>query len=295
MTDRNWIARRRTALRLALLAALAAAAVAAPLGPTGGDPAARAAGHEPKVHVARGLPYAPGAETVLDVYRTRRRGPAPAVLVVHGGGWRYGDKGRMARIARAFAHAGFVAFNMNYTLATAARPGFATQPRELRTAVRWIRRNAVRLRVDPARIGALGSSAGAHLVGLLAVQGGGPLVARSRIGAAVTWSAPFDLELVSPALRPPAESFLGCAIESCAERTAAASPVTHVSAGDPPMLLVHSEHEFIRVEHAHAMAARLVAEGVPHRLWILPGWAHGTDYARTALDRSIAFLHRQLD
>jgi len=289
LAGRALVAAALTICALALTAAPTAseAPVAASAQERHGGPPAR-------VQVERSVRYGDSYATALDVYRTPARRRAPAVLVVHGGGWRFGDKRRMEGISSALAQAGFVAFNVNYTLAAWWRPGFPRQLRELRAAVRWVRRNAARFGVDPARIGALGSSAGAHLVGLLGVHARGPLDAGARVAAVSTWSAPFDLTRTGdPGLASAVETFLGCA-GPCESRRAAASPTAHVSPDDPPMLLLSSEHELVPLAHSELMAARLAAAGVPHRLWVIPGSAHGTDYTAIALAPSIEFLGRRL-
>jgi acetyl esterase/lipase len=161
--------------------------------------------------------------------------------------------------------------------------------------VRWIRRNADRLGVDRRRIGALGSSAGGHLVALLGVRTRGRLSAADRVRAVVTWSDPLDL--VRPgesSLVPAIETFLGCPAEWCPHRGAAASPPTHVTSDDPPMLIINSETELVPLEHARGMAARLATAGVAHSLWFLPGTSHATGYTTTALGPSIDFLQRSL-
>ena len=271
--------------------------------PAGKDPRAAASARDrvtaPSggLTVERGLRYARSPAAVLDVYRRRapRAARAPAVIVVHGGGWRFGDKRRMSSISRALALRGFVAFNVNYTLAWWGVPGFPRQPRELGAAVGWVRRNAAHFGLDPARIGALGSSAGAHLAALHALTGRGPLGAGARVRAVAAWSGPFDLaRLGRPALVPAVETFLGCGLAVCGQRPGAASPVEHVSPGDPPMLIVSSEDELVPVGQARAIAARLASAGVPHALWVLPGSRHAIEYADTALRPSIAFLRRHL-
>jgi acetyl esterase len=296
-------ARRRAALHALAAATVAACAVAAPGVPTGQDPRADAASGAGSSRspggllVDRNLRYGGSERAVLDVYRAggRDRTGVAGVLVVHGGGWRFGDKRRMAGIARALARAGFVAFNVNYSLATPSRPGFPTQLKELGAALRWIGRHAPRYGVDPRRLAALGSSAGAHLAALLGTSGTGFSRNVPRLRAVVSWSAPFDLaSLDQQALAPAVESFLGCGVGACAQRRGAASPLTHVTAGDPAMLIVASEAELVPVVQAHRMAARLRAVGVPHRLWVRSGTAHGIDYADVALAPSAAFLRRRL-
>lgn len=284
----------RVRLRAAALAACASAAVAL----AGLAPASTPAS------VVRDVPYGVFAEQRLDVHLPRptprqRLRPSfalrPAVVVVHGGAWAHGDKRKIAPAAVALARAGFVAFNVNYALAAPGLPGFPQQLRDLRRAVRWIRLNAARYRIDPRRIGALGTSAGGHLAALLATATRGPLTAGDRVAALVTWSAPFDL----PALHPRwqggiVDVFLGCRVGTCPARRTAASPRTHVSSDDPPALLVNARREFVPLTQPLGMADALAAGGVPQRLLLLEGALHGRELAPAALGPSIAFLKRRL-
>ena len=117
---------------------------------------------------------ADGKPLLLDVYLpvTTGRGRS-AVVLVHGGAWRGGDKRDFAVEARRLAAAGLVAFSVNYRLDT--MPAFPAQVDDVQAAVRWVRGHADDYGVDPARIGALGASAGGHLVAMLATLGQGPL------------------------------------------------------------------------------------------------------------------------
>jgi acetyl esterase len=248
------------------------------------------------IAVARNRGFGPPGPT-LDIYR--RVGdsvPRPAVLVVHGGGWSGGGKGRAAPVARALARAGIVAVNLGYTLAAPGFAGYPRQPAELRAAVRWIRRNASRLGVDPRRIGAFGSSAGGHLAALLATRGRGPLETGARVAAVATWSAPLDLAPLAThrLLGPAATKLLGCALASCPDRWRDASPLTHVTPDDPPFLLFNSAREMVPASQAERMSARLAAAAVPHEPRLLAGHAHAREYAERALAPTVAFLRREL-
>jgi acetyl esterase/lipase len=249
----------------------------------------------PRNRVDRDVRYRGAYGPALDIHHPTRDPArlAPAVLVVHGGAWRSGDKSALSHLARSLAAAGFVAVNVNYTLAAPGRPGFPIQLEELRAAFRWIRARASELRIDPARIGAVGSSAGAHLVSLLATTGRGPLTSGRRLRAVVAWSAPFDL---APAhmgvLRGHVAGFVGC--HKCRRRRAAASPIAHVTADDPAMLIVNSRHEMIRVSQARRMASRLRSAGVRRQLRILRGTLHAPRYSPSVLGPTIAFLERRL-
>lgn len=246
--------------------------------------------------VERDVPYAGAGGPTLDVHTPESVAGdrAAAVMVVHGGAWSAGDKAAIGNVARSLAAAGMVAVNVNYTLAAPGRPGFPSQLDQLRAAVRWVRRNAARIGVDPTRIGAMGSSAGAHLSALLATTGRGPLTAGDRVRAVVSWSGPLELGAVAMQRRLPTKiaGLLGCGL--CPRRAALASPIQHVSPGDPPMLLVNSRRELIPARQAVRMANRLRHARVPHRLRLVPGNLHAPRYSPTVLGPSIAYLRRHL-
>lgn len=259
-------------------------------------PAPAAARAAAPLHL-RDLRYGAAPAQTLDVVlppavRPRR---APAVLLVHGGGWFAGDKQRLTGIATRFAEAGFVVFNANYTLATRLRPGYPRQPRELRQALRWIAAHGPAFGADPERLGALGTSAGGNLVALLATSRP-PTPGRPAVRAVVTWSAPLDLTaLADRHLRGLAATFTGCRGGAwCAPRLATASPLHRVRPGTAPMLLVNSRAELVPAAQARRMAAALARAGVDHELRLVPGDRHGRELAGAALAASIAFLRARL-
>lgn len=248
------------------------------------------------LRVERGLAYQGKGKPTLDVYRPARSGGRlPGVMVVHGGTWRHGDGGKMRRFARRIARAGFVVFDVGYTYATKARGAFPRQPDDLRRALRWIRARAARFKVDAQRIGAFGSSSGAHLVALIATKGRGSLDAGARVRAAVTWSAPFDFtRLRRHKLSGAIRHFLGCATRRCTKRLRAASPLRYVTADDPAMLVVNSRDELMPLGQPRRMVNRLNAAGVEAKLALVPGSRHGAKYADRQLDPTIAYLREQL-
>lgn len=280
--------RRRPAAIAPLAAALFVAAAISSAGCTSES------ADRDRIRVERDLRYAGPDGPALDVYRQDASGRRPAVLAIHGGSWRAGDKADVAPTAEALARAGFVAFATGYTLAGERRAGFPRQRRELRAAVRFVRREAARFGVDRRRVGALGISAGAHLAALVGTAARGPLTKGARLGAVVSWSGPFDLR--GAALRQVLDrevvDFLGC--RDCPRRAAAASPLTHVSADDPPTMIVNSSDELVPAGQARRMARRLRAAGVPVELKILPGSLHAPLFEPTVLGPSIAFLRREL-
>jgi acetyl esterase/lipase len=219
----------------------------------------------------------------------------PAVIAVHGGSWQHGDGGKMRRVGEEIAAAGFVVFHVKYTYATETRAGYPRQVDDIRNAIGYIRRNAGDYGIDPRRIGAIGSSSGAHLVGLLATQGRGPLDEGGRVGAAVTWSAPFDLRrLRKHNFSPGVRKFLGCYPDWCRRKAWRGSPLKYVSSDDPPMQMAHGRGEIFPLRPARRMARKLRRAGVPRRLRILGGGRHGMNYADVMTKEAIAFFREQL-
>lgn len=239
------------------------------------------------------LKYGRHADQRADVYRPRWTARSSAALVVvHGGGWRSGNKESWRDLSMQLAAAGFLVVAIDYREATATYPGFPNQVEELEQAVTWLRGNARAWHVDPARVGALGSSSGANLVAMLAFDGAGPLTSGARIKAAVTWSAPLDLT-VQPWLSGPADFYVGCHT-ACTAKLVAASPMNYVSKGDTPIAMFNSADEAVPLAQVRQTAERLGADRVPYQLTVYPGSAHGTSYAQRAMPATIAFLTSQL-
>jgi Esterase/lipase len=137
-------------------------------------PAASAPSYQAHLH----LPYAeiPGADPnllSLDVYSPVPpvKGGAPVVIMVHGGGWRAGDKMNAAvgrEKAAFFTAEGFVYVSVNYRLSPAVRhPAHAE---DVARAVAWVFRHIRNYGGNPGRIYLMGHSAGAHLAALVATD-----------------------------------------------------------------------------------------------------------------------------
>ncbi|MDA7980547.1 MAG: alpha/beta hydrolase, partial [Pirellulales bacterium] len=123
------------------------------------------------IRVERNVVYVTRGEDdlLMDVYMPEAAGSHAAVLVVHGGAWRSGSKAQLMGYARELASRGHVAFAINYRLAPDHI--FPAQIEDCRAAIRFIHKNAEKYNVDRQRLGAIGYSAGGHLVALLGVQG----------------------------------------------------------------------------------------------------------------------------
>jgi acetyl esterase/lipase len=282
----------RTTLGLRLLAALVAAVMAAAV--TGGVPARSASAADrpltSTVSSPRTVGYGPDARQVYDAYlpagsRARR----PAVLLIHGGSWARGDKRQMRSYARKLYAAGYVSFSMNYRLTSQA--AWPAQRDDVHAALRHIKANAKRYRIDPARIGVIGASAGGHLALAVASHGTG----RRFVKAAVALSAPTQLHSMGAGVRPSLVSDVRKLCGTCKD----ARVPRHASAGDAPALLFNSSHELIPASHAWAYRAAYarLRDRVPVTVRILEGSHHGRNFGphqAAVWQQTLRFLRRHV-
>ena len=207
----------------------------------------------------------------------------PAVVIIHGGGWCGGDKAsaREQNIGGTLARNGYIGLSINYVLAEKGSGG--TWPKNLqqcKTAVRWLRKNAERLHIDPTRIGVIGGSAGGHLASMVGVTGPfdgldpeGPNGEYScQVQAVVDLYGPADLMNWHDSIA------MGGKRDEVPEVYRKASPITYLKKGNPPFLILHGTADTtVPVEQSKTFAEALDKAGVEHQLVLLDGAAHTFD------------------
>lgn len=202
------------------------------------------------------VPYAFGnSQQVLDLHVPKGVWWAPVIVYVHGGGWAGGDKTELQRIPEwdSLLVQGFAVASVNYSLSTTAK--FPQQIHEVKAAIRYLRANSFRYRLN-GQIGLWGGSAGAQLAslagtscGVFALEGNigvpGP---SSCVQAVVDLSGPNDLAALAdnPPLAAAVALYLGCpgGIETCPPALLRqANPITHLASGrrPPPFLIGHGD------------------------------------------------------
>jgi acetyl esterase/lipase len=234
----------------------------------GGKPAERTAPTAlVGVTVHRDVVYGASHPTIqrLDAYLVKADAPTAAVIEFHGGGWRRGAKSQFTypgKLIDSILAAGISVISVDYRLAP-DHP-MPAQTQDAARAVQFVRTKAREWNIDPARIAALGGSAGAHLAAWVALHddlarpGSADPIERqsSRLAAFVDLNGPMDLlrarptELARTGLRGAdfAAAFTGafaCTAEQyetdaeVRKRVRAASPLYLVTPDDPPALIVH--------------------------------------------------------
>ncbi len=247
---------------------------------------------EPKVE--KGIVYGKGGDTNLElnIATPPGKGPFPAIVLIHGGGWKSGSyKDQiMTMILVRLAKSGYVTTSIQYRLTpTGAR--FPAQIEDCKCAVRWMRGNAEKYQIDPKRIGALGGSAGAHLALLLGLtnkddgmDGSGDLKPEyakesSSVQAVVNLFGPVDLLIGNwgKDTNPLLVGLLGGTVEDKKGLAKQASPITYIQASRtiPPIITFHGTKDttvpYIHatklqeaLDKIHAQAKLVTMEGEGH-------------------------------
>jgi acetyl esterase/lipase len=262
-----------------------------------------------EIRVERDIVYGKGGDTDLQLDLAMPKdgdGPLPAIICIHGGGWRGGNRSNLAKTIEVLAGRGYVAATVSYRLVPKAV--FPAQIEDCKAAVRWLRANAKKYKVDPDHIGAVGYSAGGHLVCLLGattkedgLEGkGGNAEQSSQVQAVVSFFGPTDLcektwgkEVEERVLAP----FVGAAFDDKPELYKKVSPVTYIGKGAPPFLFFHgSKDTLVAPRHSKEMCEKLKAAGGSAKVIILEGEGHGWagEKRRHTVDQTITFFDETL-
>lgn len=276
---------------LAIALACRAASASAQGAPTATARPPEGVAYERAIEYGRG-----GAERLyLDLARPQQATEAaPCVVVIHGGAWRGGDKTAHTDLIFKLAQAGYVAATIQYRFCP--ENPFPAQIEDAKCAVRFLRANADRYRIDPTRIGGVGFSAGAHLAMLLGVMGandglegdGGWAEFDSQLQAVVGFFGPTDLTAddLPPVSRQLVKDFLGGGPDERPQAYRAASPVSYVTKGDAPLLLFQGTRDpLVPHTQAYRMIEAMTKAEVAGRVELLVGHGHG--WGGAELDHSV--------
>ncbi len=240
--------------------------------------------YPPVMPEAHAETYKTAGQTNLQLYifnpkdhtATNRR---PAVVFFFGGGWISGSPQQFEKQCQYFASRGMVAISADYRVASRQGAKPVQCVADAKSAIRWVRKNASRLGIDPNRVAAGGGSAGGHLAGCIAVVPGLDEPGEDPSISAV----PNAVVLFNPALvLAPLDGndFGRLAAKVTAERMGiepeALSPAHHVRAGAPPMIMFHGQADKV-VPYAttEAFAGKMRAAGNRCELFGFEGQPHG--------------------
>lgn len=272
----------RTGLLLLLTAVLVGCAAAASL-PEGAT-------------VLESQPFVTDGDTTLDgdLYLPAGNDRRPAVLLLHGGGWRGGNPGQMAHLARRLVNEGFVAYSAGYRFAP--EHTHPAQVADARRALSWLARHE---RVDPERIAVWGYSAGAHLALMLAFAAepeAGSNGHFERPRAVVAGGSPTDFDRFDADGRL-LVNLVGTNRDDDPESWRRASPIHWADEDSPPTYLYHGRLDrVVDLGHSEVLYRTLQNLDVPVELDVVR-WGHFWVFLanRSVERRVVDFLERTFD
>jgi acetyl esterase/lipase len=226
---------------------------------------------------------------VLDLYLPAAGENLPLIVYIHGGAWLAGSKNQVPAIG--YVEMGYAVASVEYRFSQHAI--FPAQLEDVKAAVRWLRANAGDYGIDPDRFAAWGQSAGSHLSILLGVTDGVSkfdvgenLDVSSAVQVVIDNYGPTDFALMDAHRLPdgqehnPADSpesqLVGGALQENLAAVARANPITYVSEGDAPFLVVHGDADPLVPRHqSEILVAALEAVNVPVEFYTVAGGGHG--------------------
>lgn len=226
----------------------------------------------------------------LDLARPAEgKGPFPALVFIHGGGWSSGSRMQYFSAIEQAANRGYVAVTIEHRLTSETENGkakylFPAQIYDVKCAVRWLRANAKRYKIDSDHIGALGWSSGGHLALLLGLTepsdelegSSGNLGYSSGVQAVVSFAGFFpDLSSAPSVAAFYIERLLGGTPIEIPKQYKMASPITYVRKNSPPVLSINGDHDgYIPLEQAERLDAKMKEVGAPHTLIVKKNMGH---------------------
>ena len=228
-----------------------------------------------------------GMALTFDVFKPPRPSGA-AVLHIVSGGWisRYAPPtslpGSYRDIYQQLVDRGFTVFAVRH--GGSPRYNIPEIVPDVRRAVRFIRMTASRYGIDAERLGVFGMSAGGHLSLMLglAPDAGDPtnedevLRVGNRVAAVVAYYPPVDLDPASGAVNTERPSKRYPALNFDAALVREMSPLAHVSADDPPTLLLHGDADkTVPIAQSQMILKALRQHNVTTDFILFPGAEHG--------------------
>lgn len=234
----------------------------------------------------------------LDMFRPEKSGKYPAVLFIHGGGWRSGNKSLDIPLAQQIASKGYVTAAVEYRLAPEALYPAAIY--DIKAAVRFIRANAKKYGINPNKIAIAGSSAGGQLAALVGTSCGVEKLegTEGNTGASSAVQAIIDIDGIldfntpdekgkdeEAAKRASGTFWFGATYWQSPEKWTEASPIQYIGKNTPPMLFINSalprfhfgRDSVIAVLNKHQIYTEVhTIENTPHPFWLFHPWFEPT-------------------
>jgi acetyl esterase/lipase len=224
-------------------------------------------------------------ELHLDAFYKKQNAMQPAVILIHGGGWKSGNKSQMQLLAQEIASKGYSCFAVEYRLSDEAK--YPAAILDVKTAIKYIKENALQFNVDSNKIAVLGCSSGAQMASLIGVTNGNSKFEESISNQSSKVQAIINMDGILAFNHPESKEgkvaslWLDGSYEEKPAVWEEASALTHANKNSPPILFINSD-----ITRFHAgrddMIATLTKFGIysdvktlshsPHSFWFFDPW-----------------------
>ncbi|MCD0467101.1 alpha/beta hydrolase [Flavobacterium sp. ENC] len=223
----------------------------------------------------------------FDAFLNKNKKLNPAVILIHGGGWKSGNKNQMHELAQEIASKGYSCFAIEYRLSPEAK--YPEGIYDVKNAIRFIKDNAKRFRVDPDKIAVLGCSSGGQMAALIGTTNGNPAFEdeANKSNSSSKVNAIIDIDGVLAFKHPESKEgemaafWLNGTYDENPENWKKASALSHTDKNTPPVLFINSSFE-----RFHAGRDDMIAilnqnkiynevktiENSPHSFWFFQPW-----------------------
>lgn len=237
-------------------------------------------------------------ELHLDLFRPKKMGKYPAILLIHGGGWRSGNKTMQIPLAMQIASHDYVSACVEYRLSPEAL--YPAAEYDIKAAIGFLRANAAKYNIDPLKIAISGSSAGGQLAALVGMTSGlkksdgreGNNSISARVQAIINMDGILDFSDPSesakdndPAKPSAGASWFGATFKQAPQKWKEASPIAYAGTNSPPILFLNSElvrfhagrDNVITMLNTHGIYTQVhTITHTPHPFWLFHPWFEPT-------------------
>ena len=225
-------------------------------------------------------------ELHLDAYYKKGKKPQPAVILIHGGGWKSGNKSQMKIFAQEIASKGYSCFTIEYRLSPEAQ--YPAAIFDVKNAIKYIKANAQKFNVNPDKVAVLGCSSGGQMAALIGTTNNNlEFESTSGINENASVQAIIDIDGILAFKHPESEEgkvaslWLGGSYEEKPEFWKQASALNHVSASTPPILFINSDMPrfhagrtdmISKLNYYHIYCEVKNISNSPHSFWFFNPW-----------------------
>ncbi|RXM43690.1 alpha/beta hydrolase [Flavobacterium sp. YO12] len=227
----------------------------------------------------------------LDAFVNNKQKQNPAVIMIHGGGWRSGNKSQMNPLAQEITSKGYSCFTIEYRLSLEAKYPYGVY--DVKNAIRFIKDNAKKFNVDPNKIAVLGCSSGGQMAALIGTTNGisafddpsNKSKSSSKVNAIINVDGILAFRHPESSEGEMASFWLGGSYEEKTENWKNASALSHTNKNTPPILFINSSidrfhagrDDMIKILNQYKIYSEVhTIENSPHSFWFFQPWFNPT-------------------